>query len=113
MEWFYYYEGNYNPNGDDGIDLYSSLMVVGAMRHAAIVLEAREIYLQHKDEVERCVKSVAQDEYQLLLALNLFGKQDDALAQAYHAEPLVPLVADYIRRHVVQLEGSEPVDAET
>ena len=112
MEWFYYYEGNYNPIGDDGIDLYSSLMAVGATRHAAIVLEAREIYLQHKDEVERCVKSVAQDGYQLLLALNLFGKQDDALAQVYHAEPLVPLVADYIRRHVVQLEGSEPVDAE-
>lgn len=113
MEWFYYYEGNYNPNGDDGIDLYSSLMAVGATRHAAIVLEAMEIYLQHKDEVERCVKSVAQDGYQLLLALNLFGKQDDALAQAYHAEPLVPLVADFIRRHVVQLEGSEPMDAET
>lgn len=112
MEWFYYYESNCNPNSDDGIDLYSSLMAVGATRHAAIVQEAREIYLQHRDEVERCVKNTAQDGYQLLLALDLFGPQDDALAQAYHAEPLLPLVADYIRHHVAQLEGLGSAEAE-
>ena len=112
MEWFYYYEVNYNPNSDDGIDLYSSLMAVGATRHADIVLEAREIYLQHKDEVERCVKSVTHDGYQQLLALNLFDKQDNALAQAYHSEPLMPLVADYIRHHITQLEGAELADTE-
>ena len=107
MEWFYYYESNYNPNSDDGIDLYSSLMAVGATRHAAIVEEAREIYLQHRDEVERCVKSAAQDGYQLLLSLDLFEAQDDALAQAYHSEPLVPLVAQYIREHIEELESGD------
>jgi len=107
MEWFYYYESNYNPNSDDGIDLYSSLMAVGATRHAAIVEEAREIYLQHRDEVERCVKSATQDGYQLLLSLDLFEAQDDALAQAYHSEPLVPLVAQYIREHIEELESGD------
>ena len=113
MEWFYYYEQNFNSQPDDGIDLYSSLLAVGATRHAAIVLEAREIYLQHKDEVERCVKSVTHDGYQQLLALNLFGPQDDALAQAYQEEPLSPLVADYIRHHIPQLNGKERTNAET
>jgi len=107
MEWFYYYESNYNPNSDDGIDLYSSLMAVGATGHAAIVEEAREIYLQHRDEVERCVKSATQDGYQLLLSLDLFEAQDDALAQAYHSEPLVPLVAQYIREHIEELESGD------
>lgn len=111
MEWFYYYENNYNPHSDDGIDLYSSLMAVGATQHAAIVEEAREIYLQHRDEVERCVKSAAQDGYQLLLSLDLFEAQDDALAQAYRSEPLVPLVAQYIREHIEELEsGSRTPD---
>ena len=107
MEWFYYYESNYNPHSDDGIDLYSSLMAVGAIRHAAIVEEAREIYLQHRDEVERCVKSATQDGYQLLLSLNLFEAQDDALAQAYRSEPLMPLVAQYIREHIEELESGD------
>lgn len=107
MEWFYYYESNYNPHSDDGIDLYSSLMAVGATRHAAIVEEAREIYLQHRDEVERCVKSATQDGYQLLLSLDLFEAQDDALAQAYYSEPLVPLVAQYIREHIEELESGD------
>lgn len=111
MEWFYYCESNYNPHSDDGTDLYSSLMAVGATRHAAIVEEARKIYLQHRDEVERCVKSTTQDGYQLLLSLDLFETQDNALAQAYRSEPLVPLVAQYIREHIAELEsGDRPLD---
>lgn len=106
MEWFYFYEYNYNPLPDDGTELYLSLMAVGATRHAAIVLEAQEIYLQHKAEVEECVSSVMHDGYQLLLSMNLFERQDDALAFAYLSEPLMPLVAQYIRQHIPQLEGT-------
>jgi hypothetical protein len=58
------------------------------------------------------VKSVTHDGYQQLLALNLFDKQDNALAQAYHSEPLMPLVADYIRHHIPQLEGAKLADTE-
>lgn len=101
MEWFYFYEGNYNDQPDDGRLLQESLMAVGATRHAAIVQEAREIYQQHREEVDQCVKSVTQDGYQLLLGLNLFEQQDNALAEAYHTEPLVPLVAAYIRSELM------------
>ena len=101
MEWFYFYEGNYNDQPDDGSLLQESLMAVGATRHAVIVQEAREIYMKHKDEVDLCVKSVTQDGYQLLLGLNLFEQQDNALAEAYHTEPLVPLVAAYIRSELM------------
>lgn len=101
MEWFYFYEGNYNDQPDDGRLLQESLMAVGATRHAAIVQEARGIYQQHREEVDRCVKSVTQDGYQLLLGLNLFEQQDNALAEAYHTEPLVPLVAAYIRSELM------------
>ena len=66
--------------------------------------EAREIYQQHKEEVDRCVKSVTGDGYQLLLGLGLFELQDDALAEAYQTEPLVPLVAEYIRNHIERSE---------
>lgn len=76
-------------------------MAVGATRHAAIVQEAREIYQQHREEVDQCVKSVTQDGYQLLLGLNLFEQQDNALAETYHTEPLVPLVAAYIRSELM------------
>ena len=65
--------------------------------------EAQEIYLQHRDEIYRCVRSVTHDVYQLLLSLNLFDKQDDAAAQAYYSEPLLPLVAQYIRNHIEHL----------
>ena len=101
MEWFYFYEGNYNDQPDDGSLLQESLMAVGATRHAAIVQEAWEIYQQHREEVDQCVKSVTQDGYQLLLGLNLFEQQDNALAEAYHTEPLVPLVAAYIRSELM------------
>jgi hypothetical protein len=101
MEWFYFYEGNYNDQPDDGRLLQESLMAVGATRHAAIVQEAREIYQQHREEVDQCVKSVTQDGYHLLLGLNLFEQQDNALAEAYHTEPLVPLVAAYIRSELM------------
>lgn len=101
MEWFYFYEGNYNDQPDDGRLLQESLMAVGATRHAAIVQEAREIYQQHREEVDQCVKSVTQDGYQLLLGLNLFEQQDNALAEAYRTEPLVPLVAASIRSELM------------
>jgi len=104
MEWFYFYEGNYNGRPDDGRQLHESLLAVGATRHAALVKEAREIYQQHKEEVDRCVKSATRDGYQLLLGLGLFELQDDALAEAYQTEPLVPLVAEYIRNHIERSE---------
>ena len=105
MEWFYYYETNYNPLHDDGTELYNCLIAVGATHHASIVLQARQIYQQHKAEIEQCVRSVTHDGYQLLLSRNLFQQQDDALAQAFLTEPLTPLVAQYIRNHINQLEN--------
>lgn len=103
FEWFYYYEVNEHDTPDDGTLLYNSLIAVGATRHAAIAKEAIEIYLQHRDEIYRCVRSVTHDGYQLLLSLNLFDKQDDATAEANSIEPLLPLVAQYIREHIEQL----------
>ena len=103
FEWFYYYEANEHDPPDDGTLLYDSLIAVGATRHAAITKEAQEIYLQHRDEIDRCVRSVTHDGYQLLLSLNLFDKQDYAIAEAYRTEPLLPLVAQYIREHIDQL----------
>ena len=103
FEWFYYYEVNWHDTPDDGTLLYESLIAVGATRHAEITKEAQEIYLQHRDEIYRCVRSVTHDGYQLLLSLNLFDKQDDAAAQAYYSEPLLPLVAQYIRNHIEHL----------
>ncbi|MBQ6068670.1 MAG: hypothetical protein IJK84_04135 [Bacteroidales bacterium] len=102
FEWYYYYEANEHDTPDDGSLLYQSLLAVGATRHAKIVRQAREIYLQNRAEIERCVRSVTHDGYQLLLSLNLFDKQDDATAEAYHTEPLLPLVAQYIREHIDQ-----------
>ena len=103
FEWFYYYEANDHDTPDDGTLLYESLIAVGATRHAEITKEAQEIFLQHRDEIYRCVRSVTHDGYQLLLSLNLFDKQDDAAAQAYYSEPLLPLVAQYIRNHIEHL----------
>ena len=103
FEWYYYYEANEHDTPDDGTLLYESLIAVGATRHAEITKEAQEIYLQHRDEIYRCVRSVTHDGYQLLLSLNLFDKQDDAAAQAYYSEPLLPLVAQYIRNHIEHL----------
>ena len=103
FEWYYYYEANEHDAPDDGTLLYESLIAVGATRHAEITKEAQEIFLQHRDEIYRCVRSVTHDGYQLLLSLNLFDKQDDAAAQAYYSEPLLPLVAQYIRNHIEHL----------
>ena len=103
FEWFYYYEVNEHDTPDDGTLLYNSLIAVGATRHAETTKEAREIYLQHRDEIDRCVRSVTHDGYQLLLSLNLFDKQDNAIAEANSTEPLLPLVAQYIREHIEQL----------
>ena len=103
FEWFYYYEVNEHDTPDDGTLLYNSLIAVGATRHAETTKEAREIYLQHRDEIDRCVRSVTHDGYQLLLSLNLFDKQDNAIAEANSTEPLLPLVAQYIREHIDQL----------
>lgn len=103
FEWFYYYEVNWHDTPDDGTLLYDSLIAVGATRHAEIAKEAQEIYLQHRDEIYRCVRSVTHDGYQLLLSLNLFDKQNDATAEANSTEPLLPLVAQYIRQHIDQL----------
>ena len=103
FEWYYYYEANEHDTPDDGTLLYESLIAVGAARHAETVRQAREIYLQNRTEIERCVHSVTHDGYQLLLSLNLFDKQDDATAEYYRTEPLLPLVAQYIREHIDQL----------
>ena len=103
FEWFYYYEINWHDTPDDGTLLYESLIAVGATRHAEITKEAQDIYLQHRDEIYRYVRSVTHDGYQLLLSLNLFDKQDDAAAQAYYSEPLLPLVAQYIRNNIEHL----------
>lgn len=103
FEWFYYYEANEHKTPDDGTLLYNSLMAVGATHHAEIARQARDIYLQNRAEVERCVRSVTHDGYQLLLSLNLFDKQDNAIAEANSTEPLLPLVAQYIRQHIDQL----------
>lgn len=103
FEWFYYYEANEHDTPDDGTLLYNSLIAVGASRHAEITKEAQKIYLQHRDEIDRCVRSVTKDGYQLLLSLNLFDKQDNAIAEANSTEPLLPLVAQYIREHIDQL----------
>ena len=100
FEWFYYYEANEHKTPDDGTLLYNSLMAVGATHHAEIARQARDIYLQNRVEVERCVRSVTHDGYQLLLSLNLFDKQDDAIAEANSTEPLLPLGAQYIRQHI-------------
>ena len=102
FEWYYYYEANEHDNPDDGTLLYNSLVAIGATRHAEIARQAREIYLQHTDQIDQCVRSVTHDGYQLLLSLNLFDKQDDAAAQAYHTELLLPLIAKYIRQHIDQ-----------
>ena len=103
FEWYYYYEANEHDAPDDGTLLYESLIAVGATRHAEIARQARDIYLQNRAEVERCVHNVTHDGYQLLLSLNLFDKQDDAAAQAYYTEPLLPLIAKYIRNHIEHL----------
>ena len=102
FEWYYYYEANEHDNPDDGTLLYNSLVAIGATRHAEIARQAREIYLQHTDQIDQCVRSVTRDGYQLLLSLNLFDAQDDAAAQAYYTEPLLPLIAKYIRQHIDQ-----------
>ena len=103
FEWYYYYEANEHDTPDDGTLLYESHIAVGAARHAEIARQAREIYLQNRDEIDRCVRSVTHDGYQLLLSLNLFDKQDDDVAQAYYTEPLLPLIAKYIREHIEHL----------
>ena len=103
FEWYYYYEANEHDTPDDGTLLYESLIAVGATCHAEIARQAREIYLQNRAEVERCVRSVTHDGYQLLLSLDLFYAQDDAAAQAYYTEPLLPLVAQYIRNNIEHL----------
>ena len=105
FEWFYYYEANEHDTPDDGPLLYNSLVTIGATRHAEIVQQAREIYLQHKDEIDQCVRSVTQDGYQALLALNLFDKQDNATHEAFYSEPLVPLLAQYIRNNLDNLQS--------
>ena len=53
--------------------------------------------------VDRCVRSATHDGYQLLLSLNLFNTQDDAVSHAYYTEPLLPLVAQYISKNIKQL----------
>lgn len=105
FEWFYYYEANEHDTPDDGTLLYNSLVAIGAARHAAIVQEAREVYLQHQDEIDPCVRSVNDDGYQKLLALNLFDKQDNATHEAFYSEPLVPLLAQYIRNNLDNLQS--------
>ena len=105
FEWFYYYEANEHDTPDDGTLLYNSLITIGATHHAEIVQQAREIYLQHKDEIDQCVRSVTQDGYQTLLALNLFDKQDNATHEAFYSEPLVPLLAQYIRNNLDNLQS--------
>ena len=102
FEWYYYYEANEHDTPDDGTLLYNSLVAIGATRHAEIACQAREIYLQHTDQIEKSVRSVTHDGYQLLLSLNLFEEQDYAAAQAYYTEPLLPLIAKYIRLHIDQ-----------
>lgn len=105
FEWFYYYEATEHDTPDDGTLLYNSLVAIGAARHAAIVREAREVYLQHRDEIDLCVRSVNDDGYQKLLALNLFDKQDNATHEALYSEPLVPLLAQYIRNNLDNLQS--------
>ena len=105
FEWFYYYEANEHNTPDDGTLLYNSLVAIGAARHAAIAQEAHEVYLQHRDEIDLCVRSVTDDGYQKLLALNLFDKQDNATHEAFYSEPLVPLVAQYIRDNLDNLQS--------
>ncbi len=104
FEWFYYYEAYEHNTPDDGTLLYNSLLAVGASRHAAIAKEAREIYLGHKDDIDMCLHRAKEDGYQQLLAMNLFEQQDDATLQALYSEPLVPLMAQYIRDNLENLE---------
>lgn len=105
FEWFYYYEATEHDTPDDGTLLYNSLVAIGAARHAAIVQEAREVYLQHRDEIDQCVQSETDDGYQKLLDLNLFDKQDNATHEAFYSEPLVPLLAQYIRNNLDNLQS--------
>ena len=105
FEWFYYYEANEHNTPDDGTLLYNSLVAIGATSHAAIVQEAREVYLRHRDEIDQCVQSETDDGYQKLLALNLFNKQDNATHEAFYSEPLVPLLAQYIRNNLDNLQS--------
>ena len=67
--------------------------------------EAREVYLRHRDEIDQCVQSETDDGYQKLLDLNLFDKQDNATHEAFYSEPLVPLLAQYIRNNLDNLQS--------